>query len=316
MSRKVVIGVIIIIVISIIAAIAVFIFSSLNQQQSQQYSSTSNTQLAINSSNAPTVDPLADPDQDGLTNAQESLWGTNPNNPDTDGDGYKDGAEVAACHNPVIPAPNDKLVHCTPGNQAITSPSSTLSPQTADPFFTKEPESIGGTLNLTQAYVSAVKDSNKSPVTFSQFIANQPIITDLPQVNDAAIKKGPDSAADVSQYMNIAGDLSSISDKARLTIALNDFFKYRNTYGFTTLAEAVDAFQSRVKLLSVPNSAQSYDKMLLAYTELLSATFRQIADFPDDQVKAMVAIRQLDAIDRQYYPQLVQQRDQLLAPVQ
>jgi uncharacterized repeat protein (TIGR01451 family) len=36
----------------------------------------------------------ADPDNDGLTNTQEAAAGTNPNNPDTDGDGLKDGEEV------------------------------------------------------------------------------------------------------------------------------------------------------------------------------------------------------------------------------
>lgn len=35
-----------------------------------------------------------DTDQDGLSNAQETVLGTDPNNPDTDGDGLKDGDEV------------------------------------------------------------------------------------------------------------------------------------------------------------------------------------------------------------------------------
>ena len=34
-----------------------------------------------------------DPDGDGLTNAQEATLGSNPTNPDTDGDGVKDGAD-------------------------------------------------------------------------------------------------------------------------------------------------------------------------------------------------------------------------------
>lgn len=37
-----------------------------------------------------------DDDGDGLTNTQESWWGTDPLNPDSDGDGVGDGAEVAA----------------------------------------------------------------------------------------------------------------------------------------------------------------------------------------------------------------------------
>ena len=36
----------------------------------------------------------ADPDNDGLTNEEEQRYGTNPQNPDTDNDGLKDGDEV------------------------------------------------------------------------------------------------------------------------------------------------------------------------------------------------------------------------------
>ena len=45
-----------------------------------------------------------DSDSDGLSNYQEYLLGTNPNNADTDGDGVSDGAEVANGTNPLAPA--------------------------------------------------------------------------------------------------------------------------------------------------------------------------------------------------------------------
>src|SRR4029077_9561668 len=38
--------------------------------------------------------PFEDPDHDGLTNLQEFQNGTDPHNPDTDGDGLTDGQEV------------------------------------------------------------------------------------------------------------------------------------------------------------------------------------------------------------------------------
>jgi hypothetical protein len=47
--------------------------------------------------------PSEDPDHDGLTNLQEFQLGTDPNNPDTDGDGLTDGQEVLVYHtNPLL----------------------------------------------------------------------------------------------------------------------------------------------------------------------------------------------------------------------
>ncbi len=43
----------------------------------------------------------ADDDEDGLTTVQEATYGTDPDNSDTDGDGYLDGAEVSAGYNPL-----------------------------------------------------------------------------------------------------------------------------------------------------------------------------------------------------------------------
>jgi hypothetical protein len=51
-----------------------------------------------------------DSDQDGLTDQEEKMIGTDPFKADTDGDGYSDGKEVGSGYDPLKPAPGDKLV--------------------------------------------------------------------------------------------------------------------------------------------------------------------------------------------------------------
>ncbi len=68
------------------------------------------------SSIPPTVSPVTsynptnevgDPDNDGLTNAEERFYGTDPTKADTDGDGYLDGEEVRNGYNPKGPGKLD-----------------------------------------------------------------------------------------------------------------------------------------------------------------------------------------------------------------
>jgi hypothetical protein len=51
-----------------------------------------------------------DTDQDGLSNDEEKLYGTNHLVADTDSDGYSDGTEVKSGYDPLKKAPGDKIV--------------------------------------------------------------------------------------------------------------------------------------------------------------------------------------------------------------
>ena len=59
-----------------------------------------------------------DSDGDGLSDCDETTYGTNPHNPDTDGDGWSDGAEVAAGTNPLDPTSHP--IGPPPPTQSVT----------------------------------------------------------------------------------------------------------------------------------------------------------------------------------------------------
>ena len=61
------------------------------------------TVTSFNTISVPGSDPNADPDNDGLGNAQEITLGTDPLNGDTDADSYVDGLEVLLGSNPLDP---------------------------------------------------------------------------------------------------------------------------------------------------------------------------------------------------------------------
>jgi Bacterial TSP3 repeat len=85
----------------------------------------------------PGNNPTADPDQDGLTNAQELSLGTDPLNGDTDGDTWPDGLETFYHSNPLdptsIPHPSQSI---TSVSSAIFSILNNLNPATGAPGLT------------------------------------------------------------------------------------------------------------------------------------------------------------------------------------
>src|SRR3989344_1162115 len=249
MSRRVVIGILILLIISVLGGIAALLLYNARTKEDV---------LPIPTfSPLPVSDPTADSDNDGLSNGDEKIWGTNPADGDTDKDGYMDGEEVQNSHNPTIASPNDKLPVGFKPNQN-TTPLDPAAPSATsfDSYFSDSVDVTGGNKNLTQEYARAIPDKDKSPASLSQFITSQPIVTTLPALNDSAIVITEDSSPIfISQYLNTAGSVDSIADKARMTIALNDFFESKNAYGFTTLAEAVRSSQARIKNLSVPKEA-------------------------------------------------------------
>jgi hypothetical protein len=77
-----------------LATTATLILSNVQQTDATSYSVIVSDPAGNLTSNAATLTVLPDSDLDGLSDAAEAGYGTNPNNADSDGDGLSDRAEI------------------------------------------------------------------------------------------------------------------------------------------------------------------------------------------------------------------------------
>ena len=127
-----------------------------------------------------------DQDNDGLTNAEEMIAGTDPTNPDSDGDGYNDGEEVNgvddAATTPVAMGTSDANDPCDPDvtagpcdqdNDGLTNAEEMIAG--TDPT---NPDSDGDGYNDGEE-VNGVDDAATTPVAMGTSDANDPCDPDV-----------------------------------------------------------------------------------------------------------------------------------------
>jgi len=77
-----------------------------------------------------------DSDQDGLSDQEETSYGTDPRNSDSDHDGYSDGAEIKSGYDPLIPSPGDRVVQETATASADSTDKTSLTKEVAQKILT------------------------------------------------------------------------------------------------------------------------------------------------------------------------------------
>jgi len=97
------------ILLIIILSTSIIVYSNYNKQNTVATGEITTDGISVTSQiNRDSVN--IDSDGDGLLDWEESLWGTDPNNPDTDSDGTNDYDEIKANRNPLVAGPNDENI--------------------------------------------------------------------------------------------------------------------------------------------------------------------------------------------------------------
>jgi hypothetical protein len=246
-----------------------------------------------------------DNDNDGLTNSEEIIWGTDSNNPDTDGDGYLDGEEVAANHDPKKPAPDDLLEAAKEPSAAgqPTFSDSELSIDRIEQYFADDLDLSGGTKDLKVEYENEYLAKDRSSATLQDFANEQPIIAHLPRPDQSLIPDTADNTPSIiSQYLSVADNDNALANFDRYSQARHSLLSGSDPTQMLGIATTIKTYRNQLQSVPVPEVALPTHIMLLGYTELLIATFEQIALWNDEPAKSMIGTRQLKVIDKRYYP--------------
>lgn len=238
-----------------------------------------------------------DTDGDGLSNWQESLWGTDMSNADTDNDGTPDGEETKNGRDPKIPAPNDKLFDAVNSKDPATvsalkilNDPNNLTSQTAKNIMTATALLKGENIPKDQLVSTIIGSINDEVAK-----ALQPKVY---TVSDLKISK-TGTVGELKIYGNNVGKIILyISDQLPIKndlIILDDYAKNQD-------ANVLKKFEVKVKVLkeilsdlikntSVPQKAIDAHLFYINSLENYISVLDNISKTKDDPVRGVMAFK-------------------------
>ncbi len=271
--------------------------------------------LAVNGSKFPQAtgltDATDDPDHDALTNAQESLWGTDPLDPDSDKDGYKDGEEVASKHNPLLPGPADLL--STTDDSAPDNITDRLSSLIISGIYAGELSDEADETRkqdaLTNISTAILVDTTKSLDVTDEILATK--VTMSSDSKDAQEKylRAISYLIENRLWTSLANEPTEIGPVfASLDLANpENNVSIKNYFG--NKANLFKQASAEVNALSVPPSWSDIHTQIIATLENLKINHLAISNIGTDPIKALAAMNNI-------MPSYMSARDLLTSIVQ
>ncbi len=207
---------------------------------------------------------IVDSDNDNLADWEETLWNTDANNPDTDGDGTKDGEEVKIGRNPLVKGPKDSLAETLEKKEPVNTPK-------------EEAQKIDLlSRDLLQKYLTAKKEGRSLTVEDVTEIADGLVgaIEETPRTHTSVPSDfvyHPSTPASMRTYGNAVGELFVAyfpKDFGQEGIVVERALREQNEGRLASLTQNIKAYQTisaGLKKISVPENA------LITHTELVNS---------------------------------------------
>jgi hypothetical protein len=235
--------------------------------------------------NTDTIQKSGDGDLDGLSDWQEELWKSDPENPDTDGDGTNDGDEIAADRDPTIAGPNDILIQPSDyfqsevdfSNFASGTPSDKLSID----LFSKY-------LNLKQKGTISAEDQSKLADEVAQNVVGEAQLKNQFSLDSMTI------VASTKESVKTYGD-EFAQTSVRYLQQMDSYKALSEVPYLAKMSEAYKDFAMAMSQIDVPSVAQDVHLQIINQLYKAGTMFDFMTRSDEDPVSAMLIIGQYQA---------------------
>jgi hypothetical protein len=209
-------------------------------------------------------------DRDGVSNGEESSYGTDPTNSDTDHDGYSDGVEIESGYNPLVPAPGDRIVQADAPKQIVATQSQTNN------VTQKVAENV-------VSYLADAQESGDKEITsedFSKVMANavneEVVFTDVPPI-------------DISEFTVKNQDYDDLSKREKEEQMKQDAIEYFTAVSYVFISNFPNGFFDR--------SPETFQAEVMKNMNNFSGSLTSYAFFESMAENAIAAEKQMNEVE-------------------
>lgn len=205
-----------------------------------------------------------DDDLDGLSNAKEIIFGSSPTNPDTDGDGYSDGEEVANGYDPIR----------------------------AGSFRLEERENLSLSISyFLWAQEKGIKDPLIEAVLVDEYLAQRQDLTSIPLIRDEDINLSSDNSQEALRIY--LADLNKIG----LPEGIISYQEIAASYDKSS-ESLLEELLSKIELayldfvsLKTPLAAKEIQRGYLSIVKEFLKMFSDLRDYQKDPLRIELNLR-------------------------
>ena len=222
-----------------------------------------------------------DSDNDGLKDWEETVWKTDPQNPDSDGDGKMDGQEVSQNHNPTKAGPNDILTDDDKQQIGETSLAAGFSKNSVSDNFSKK---------FFENYLLAKKDGSieqngpDALVKDAVAKANSEMSSTIRYTKSEMTTFGNDQAK-IKEYGTLFAQIQTDEIKLIVDIA-------RNKKDLPAIAKEYKVFSEKLFRLPIPEEIAETHIQIINNFYTIYESYITLSDYAKDPVKSLFAIKE------------------------